>query len=167
MTSWIIMDLGKATARNYRRSRAIANKVLQQAKDEGEREIIGGMISDCQYVIDTLDRGHEPGSRRSIHRRSREQRTTPWDPLWFQSYASPGSTGSPTTLSDHERYQIEDALSTLSERERQCYVLHYGLCFTIGQISSEIGLSRSSVQTFIERAVKKINSEKESSLFLI
>jgi len=66
------------------------------------------MLSDVQFAIDWLN--------------------ITKDPLYMQSYAQPSVCGSPTTLSDHERFQLDDALSTLSEREKQAYTFRYGLC---------------------------------------
>ncbi|WP_430139068.1 sigma factor-like helix-turn-helix DNA-binding protein [Paenibacillus lautus] len=85
----------------------------------------------------------------------------------MQSYAQPAACGSPTTLSDHERFQIDDALSTLSEREKQAYILRFGLCFSLRQVALEMGITKSAVQTMLERSEKKIADNKANSLFLV
>lgn len=71
------------------------------------------MLSDVQFAIDWLNRGHEPDARRPIHHRSGRQRTITKDPLYMQSYAQLSECGSPTTLSDYEGFQIDDALHYL------------------------------------------------------
>lgn len=151
----------------YKEARAKLMKAKEQPMDEEDKKLINSMLSDVQYAIDWLHKGHNPGPRRGIHRRSGRQRTVTVDPLHMQSYAQPAACGSPTTLSDHERFQIDDALSTLSERERQAYMLRFGLCFTIGQVALEMDISKSSVQKMLERAIKKIDDNKANSLFLV
>ncbi|MNR93660.1 positive control sigma-like factor [compost metagenome] len=138
---------------------------LSKAQDQCDK--LNSFLSNLTFVIDWLYKGHEPNPRRAIHRRSREQRTILVDPLRMQSYAQPAACGSPTTIGDHERFQIDDALSTLSEREKQAYILRIGLCFTIGQTALEMGISRGAVKTMLDRAEKKILESKANSLFLV
>ena len=152
--------------KEYRRTRSDLMGAKLKACEE-DKEILGSMLSDVQLAIEWLQKGHDPGPRRGIHRRSGRQRTLTVDPLLMQSYAQPAACGSPTTLTDHERFQIDDALSTLSEREKQAYTLRYGLCFSIGQVALEMEVSRSSIQKMLERAEEKIKSNKENSLFLV
>lgn len=151
--------------KSYRETRSQLMGYKLTAPEE-EYPVINSMLSDVQFAIDWLQRGHNPAPRRGIHRRSRAQRTIVTDPLRLQSYAQPAACGSPTTISDHERFQIDDALSTLSEREKQAYILHYGLCFSIGQTAKEMGISRGAVETNLKRAKQKVNESKANSLFL-
>jgi len=138
----------------------------ESARDEAEKKTMSEMISSTQFSLDWLKNGFHPENRRGIHRRSMAQRTIPINPLYMQSFASPGSCGSYTTLSDYERFQIEDALSELSEQERQVFTLHRGLGFSLRQIALEMDLTKSSVQTCLERAEEKINRKKQNSFFL-
>lgn len=140
--------------------------MLDDAKLECEK--INWFMSNLTYAIDWLNNGFAPGPRRAIYRRSRDQRTLPIDPLYLQSYAQPAACGSPTTISDSERFRIDEALSGLSEREKQAYMLHKALGFSIYQTSQEMGgISKSTVQKYIERASKKIEEAKISNLFLV
>lgn len=140
---------------------------LKEDANDDDKKILSNMESDLRYVLDWLNSGRRPGNRRGIERRAIYQRTIPWDPLWIQSYMNPSSGGSHVKISEYERFQIDEALSTLSERERQCYVLHYGMCFSMSQIASELVVSKGTVQTYVERAEKKIIEMKENSLFLV
>ncbi|MCG7410588.1 RNA polymerase subunit sigma-24 [Paenibacillus sp. ACRRX] len=145
-------------------------KQLQRAKesslDTGDVRTLSEMISSTQFSIDYIKKGYYPENRRGIHRRSGQQRTTILDPLWMQSYASPASCGSHATLSDTERLQIDLALSTLTEQERQAYTLHRGLSFPLSQIALEMDVSKSTVQSYLDRADEKISLEKQFNLFL-
>lgn len=152
--------------REYRQTRSVIMAARLRAEEE-DSKIMGSMLSDVQLAIDWMEKGHNPGPRRGIHRRSGRQRTVTVDPLHMQSYAQPAACGSPTTLSDHERFQIDDALSTLSDKEKQAYILRHGLCFSIGQVAQEMLISRSSVQKLLERADQKVVHNKSNSLFLV
>lgn len=138
----------------------------REKAEPGDEEIIGEMMSSTQFAIEWLEKGYHPENRRGIHRRSMQQRTISLDPMWMQSFASPASCGSYTTLSDFERFQIEDALAELTEPERQVYTLHYGLGFSLRQIALEMDRTKSTVQTHLERAEEKIARRKQNSFFL-
>lgn len=134
---------------------------------EEEKAIVGSMISDLQLSIEWMQTGLPPGRRRGIHRLSYQQRTTYLDPLYLQSYAQPAACGSPTTLSDSERFRIDEALHDLSEREKQAYILHKALNFSLYQTSLEMAVSKGTVQKYIERATEKIENAKATNLFLV
>ncbi|WP_143192199.1 sigma factor-like helix-turn-helix DNA-binding protein [Paenibacillus helianthi] len=128
---------------------------------------LNSMIYDVQLAIDWLRLGHNPGPRRGIHRLSMDQLTIPVDPLRMQSYAQPAACGSPTTLTDSERKQIDDAMAVLSQREKQCFTLKHGLCLSLKQIADELQISRGAVQEYIEKAERKLKEPIQTSLFLI
>lgn len=135
--------------------------------DKAEREIIGGMISDCTYTIDWLRTGRRPGNRRGIERRAAYQRERPIDPLHLQAYYSNSTAGSPANLSSHERFLIEDALRTLTPLERECFEMAYGGCQSHAEIALMLGLSKGNVSTILDRANKKISVNMANSLFFL
>lgn len=151
--------------KKYREARSVLMGYKLRCPEE-EKAIVGSMISDLQLSIEWMQTGLPPGRRRGIHRLSYQQRTSYLDPLYLQSYAQPAACGSPTTLSDSERFRIDEALHGLSERERQAYMLHRGLCFSIGQTAQEMNVTRGAVQTLLKRAEEKIKKNKEENLFL-
>lgn len=162
---WSVLDLGKATALNYERSRLGAERAYRRA-DADDKKVISGMVSDCEYVIEWLSTGRRPGNKRGIERRAAYQNEKLMDPVRMQSFASRSTAGSPSNLSDWERFQLEDALSTLSPRERECYTLAHGECFSYAEIGMMLFISKASVQDYVERAQKKITEALNTSLFL-
>ncbi|MED5053793.1 sigma-70 family RNA polymerase sigma factor, partial [Anoxybacillus rupiensis] len=58
-------------------------------------------------------------------------------------------------ITSWDRERIEDALSVLTDREREVYLMSRGYCLTYSEIASYLCISSSSVQTMIERAEKK------------
>lgn len=129
-------------------------------------DTINAFISNVMYVIAWLSRGHAPAPRRGIHRRSRQQREILIDPLKMQSYANPAACGSPTTLSGWDRFMIDEAMRKLSERERDCYIMKYGHCFSERQIASMLNISQPVVHEYVRKAEKKINENLNNNLFL-
>lgn len=115
------------------------------------------MAADCEWTIKWLESGRRPGNKREKL----------MDPVRMQAYISQSSAGSPANLSDWQRFQIEDALSRLSERERECYVLAHGECFSFSEIAGMLGVSKGSVEVYVTRAQRKISDDLQNSLCLV
>lgn len=131
-----------------------------------ERQLLSEMIGDVEYVIEWLETGRRPGNRRGIERRAAYEREKPMDPVRMQAFVARSTAGSPCNLTEWERFQLEDALSSLTERERECYVLTHGECFSFEETARLLGISKSSVQTHVKRAQEKIRERVATSLFL-
>ncbi|KQL55955.1 MULTISPECIES: sigma factor-like helix-turn-helix DNA-binding protein [Bacillaceae] len=135
-------------------------EVYRQALDKGDTEeknefdVVGGMISDLNYSVEWLKRGRRPGNRRGVERQSVYQRTALLDMNLFPSMDL--DNGRERPIDDKDKRAMVDILWLLSNRERQCYVLHMSYGMTYAEIAKEIGVTRASVQKFVERAKKKI-----------
>ncbi|MBE7897273.1 RNA polymerase subunit sigma-24 [Paenibacillus polymyxa] len=160
-----IVDLGAATSLNYHKSLNIARRLYAKA-DADDKKVISGMISDCEYVEEWLNTGRRPGNKRGAERMAAYQRERPVDPLRMQAYVQRNHAGSPANLSEWQLFQIEDALSTLSPRERECYTMAHGQCFSRSQIAEFLDITRDSVTEYVERAQKKVAQAVSESLFL-
>ncbi|WP_197260977.1 sigma factor-like helix-turn-helix DNA-binding protein [Brevibacillus laterosporus] len=134
---------------------------------ESERHYLSEMISDVEYVIEWLETGRRPESKRGIERRAAYEREKPVDPLRMQAFVFRGTAGSPCNLTEWEKEQLEDALCCLSARERECYILTHGEGFSFEETARFLCISKSSVQTLVTRAQNKIANRVVSSLFLV
>ncbi|WP_197261522.1 sigma factor-like helix-turn-helix DNA-binding protein [Brevibacillus laterosporus] len=134
---------------------------------ESERHYLSEMISDVEYVIEWLETGRRPESKRGIERRAAYEREKPVDPLRMQAFVYRGTAGSPCNLTEWEKEQLEDALCCLSARERECYILTHGEGFSFEETARFLCISKSSVQTLVTRAQNKIANRVVSSLFLV
>ncbi|MGG1444357.1 sigma factor-like helix-turn-helix DNA-binding protein [Brevibacillus laterosporus] len=134
---------------------------------ESERRYLSEMISDVEYVIEWLETGRRPESKRGIERRAAYEREKPVDPLRMQAFVYRGTAGSPCNLTEWEKEQLEDALCCLSARERECYILTHGEGFSFEETARFLCISKSSVQTLVTRAQNKIANRVVSSLFLV
>ncbi|NGQ95026.1 sigma-70 family RNA polymerase sigma factor [Brevibacillus sp. SYP-B805] len=162
--------------REYKETRRVLKRAYE-ARREGEkvlddrtlaeRQILSEMIGDVEFVIEWLETGRRPGNRRGVERLAAYQREKPMDPIRMQAFVANSTAGSPANLTEWQRQQIEDALCILSERERECYVLAHGECFTHSQIADMLGITKSSVDTHIKRAQQKISERVMNSLFLV
>ena len=160
--------LGPADVVTYQASKKALQEIDTSSYSESERAHVNAMIRDCEYVIRWLQTGHNPSPQRGVERRAGHQREKLVDPLIMQSYVQRGAVGSPTTISDSDRQLLEDALSVLSPRERECYVLAHGQCFSHAEIANMLGIDRGNVAKFIQRAQTKLSRQYfQTSLHLV
>lgn len=59
-------------------------------------------------------------------------------------------------VSDEQIKIVQRAIMNLSERERDCLILHIGQGMSMSEVSEQLGISKASVQTYIKRAREKI-----------
>lgn len=142
---------------SYRRTCRVIEKAHQSASDLGEKKLLSGMLSDCRFALEWLDTGRPPGNRRGIERRACYQREKLTDPASIQVYADNRIYSQPALLTNRQRARLEFVLSRLSIRERDCYVLAYGECFSYSQIAAMLQITKGSVGQYILRAQKKIS----------
>jgi len=183
--SFTVKDLGGATALTYRKTRLAAQRSYNSMKEsvdvlknrliqtedekaslklqtqidalESEKKVLSEIISDCEFVEEWMVTGRRPGNKRGIERQSAYRREKLMDPTHMQSFVQPEACGSPSTIGETERERIEEALNTLSTRERECYILSHGHCYSFSEIAKTLKITKSSVQKFITRAQDKIS----------
>ncbi|GED53522.1 sigma-70 family RNA polymerase sigma factor [Brevibacillus borstelensis] len=154
----------------YKETRRMLKRMHKECQGKYEvtgRQILSSMIREIEWVIEWLETGRRPGNRRGIERRASYQKEKLMDPIRMQAFVARSTAGSPSNLSEWQRQQIEDALCVLSERERDCYLMAYGECFSHAEIARLLGITKSSVDTHIRRAQKKISERLTNSLFLV
>lgn len=145
----------------YKHTRRILRAVRTLNTDQNERQIINEMISDCNYVVEWLQTGRRPGNRRGIERLAAYQRERPTDPIILQAYIARTSAGGAVqaaSVTDEDRERIEQVLSQLTPRERDCYLLVIGNGMAYSYAAKMLNLKKSSVQWFVESAKKKITA---------
>ncbi|BCB04783.1 sigma factor-like helix-turn-helix DNA-binding protein [Bacillus sp. KH172YL63] len=149
-------------------------KLMLDGASERDQSLLNGMIRDLKYSIEWMETGREPGSKRGVERLAAYQRERPLDPLLMQRFfRSQGETyvwdkaENESVISSAEKEVIEDALSVLTGKEKEVYLMSRGHCLSYSQIANYLCISSSSVQTMIERAEKKIIKRKNDSLFCL
>lgn len=145
----------------YKDTRRTLRALRTLVTDGAERRIVGDMIGDCEYSLQWMQTGRRPGNRRGIERRAAYQREKLMDPILMQSFVQSSTGGSPANLSEDQRTRIGQVLSGLTVRERECYMMAHGECFSLAQIAEMIGISKGTVYTYVLRAQKKITTKLE------
>lgn len=150
-------------------------RLLQQSASVEDNKLLGGMASDISYALEWMQTGRRPGNKRGIERRAAYERERPFDPLLMQRYFRSMDDNlyswdthiqeDAVTAVDRER--IEDALSVLTEREREIYLMSRGNCLSYSQIARYLGIQKTSVQNRIESAERKIARHIRVSLFCV
>jgi RNA polymerase sigma factor (sigma-70 family) len=135
----------------------IAYRKTLDREDPAEKlevSIVGGMISDLQYGMDRM-RGKHPESRRGVQAtdayRYAELRDMDLIPALDLSIDEPEHT-----ISDEQKRKLIQILLKLSDRERQCYLLHTAQGMSWAEIGKELDISKATVQTHIKRAQAKV-----------
>ena len=109
---------------------------------DDEARTVSGMLSDMRYALDWMRRGRRPGSRRGAER--------------HDIYRRRELLASAEPLTDEDRRKLLDCVAVMTERELTCWLLHMAHGLTYSEIGDRLGVSRASVQKFIERARSKV-----------
>jgi RNA polymerase sigma-70 factor (ECF subfamily) len=107
-----------------------------------ESKTVSGMLSDMRYALDWMRRGRRPGSRKGAERRDIYRRRE------LLAQVEP--------LTEEERQRLIDCVAVMTERELTCWLLHMAHGLTQNEIADRLGVSRTSVQQFLNRAKSKI-----------
>lgn len=122
-------------------------------------KIIGGMISDLKYAIEWLETAREPGTRRTISNRSRYQRTSLLAEIEKLSYLVTIEQENRRQATEDEIERITAMLNNLSDKERAAYLAVKGQNLSYAKAGEILGVSKASVQTYVNRAQDKIDNQ--------
>lgn len=133
------------------------------------------MISDINYALEWMSTAKQPGKTREIERRAAYEREKPCNPLLMQRYVCStvipvyewGTETKESVISEWDRIQLEDVLSTLTDNEKEVYIMSRGKCFTQEKIAVMMGVSRNTVKKALLRADNKFGKRLSESLFCI
>ena len=136
----------------------------RKTADKTDDALYSGMESDLRYALQWMKTGKEPGTIRGIERQSGEVREVSVDPIQMQRYFR--STDSmdyawdnhdqENAVSRSEKERLEFALSSLTEHQKEIYMLVRGRAFTYAQAGKIMGLKKSAIQSAIDKADTKI-----------
>lgn len=140
-------------------------KQAYETADPEEKKIIGGMIRDMEYAVKWMENGRDPGR---MHMDAERTRVYLNDPALMDAVQHDVlNKGVHEQISQMDRERIEDALCELTKREKEVYILAKVEMFSFGEIAELLKVSKTSAQTYLNRANKKIELRKGKSLFLI
>jgi positive control factor len=156
----------------YRKSLRLANKMKRELenkknltlREEEDINVISSMISDLEYALEWMRSGRNPDSRRGIDKKG----VYLTDPAILDVLPVPNIFKSMAKeITDFDREIIDDALCTLTSREKDIFFMIKVEGLTFENTADLLGVKKSTVQTHLERAEKKIEQRKHESLFLV
>ena len=122
---------------SYRRS---LNRDNPDEADEART--VSSMLNDMRYSLDWMRRGRRPGSRKGAEKHDIYRRRELIESM------------QPMTAEEERR--LIDCIAVMTERELTCWLLHMAHGLTFQEIGDRLGLSRRTVQQYVERARKKV-----------
>ncbi|MFX3616114.1 MAG: sigma-70 family RNA polymerase sigma factor [Sporolactobacillus sp.] len=139
---------------DYRRSIRLMKQALTKAQSETEVKTITEMISGMHFALEWIHCGFNPYHKRGVYQRAE---VCFMDPDLMDAIKLETKPKKSRELSDMERIDINIALSKLTERETDIYVMHHAEMLPLDEIADLLGVKKSTVATTIRRAQKKIN----------
>jgi RNA polymerase sigma-70 factor (ECF subfamily) len=151
MKTWV-EKLRKEYAQSEKKLDAY-RKTLQDPEMMDELAIVEDMIADMHYAMEWMRTGREPHKRRGLDIHDAYSRS-----ILMDMELLPASTTARQELRATESQKVElvQILMKLSNRERQCFLLHTAHGLSMAEIGKELKISKASVQKNIERARAKI-----------
>lgn len=146
----------KDLLKSYKITRRQLKQFHSSEESAAIRSYWSASIRDVDYIIEWLESGRQPVGLRGMERRSKKQREILVDPIKMQSYVRPGNGGCRVHVSEEERSLIDQYLSVLLDRERECYLMVYGGGLTHAKTAELLKISRGNVSTLLTRAQQKI-----------
>jgi positive control factor len=135
--------------------------------EEKDISLLNSMISSVEEAIHWLEHGRDPKAGRRGVDKTQVYKVDPsiLDKMIIDELYT--NTGTKTELSQREKEMIEDALCSLTAREKDIYILINQDLLTFEGVGELLGIKKTTVQTHYKRAVKKIVQRKSESLFLV
>lgn len=156
----------KKARKMYRAYKEI-NPTELTAKQATDKKLICSMISDLQFIIEWLEKGRQPGAKRGYDRRESYKRMLIKDPKIIETFYALVDREQDGVISEWDIERINDALSVLTNREKEIFLLNKVQLYSYEEIADLLGVTKSTVQTNMKRAENKIMKRKFESLFCL
>jgi positive control factor len=144
--------------------RELENKKKLTPRDDEDINAIAGMISDLEFALEWMRSGRNPEAKRGADKTG----VYLTDPAILDVLPVPNIIKSVAKeITDFNRELIDDALCTLTSREKDIFFMIKVEGLTYENTADLLGVKKSTVQTHLERAEKKIEQRKHESLFLV
>ncbi|WP_309087172.1 sigma-70 family RNA polymerase sigma factor [Domibacillus sp.] len=141
---------------------AIESKSELLEQDLQDKTLINSMITEMEFAIQWMASGRNPDARRGADRTG----VYTLDPKIIEVVVPNKVTSEERKLTEEEKWLLDDMLADLTARERDVFTLVKAERLTFEYTAELLGLTKSSVQTYLKRAERKIEDRKNSSLFL-
>lgn len=136
-------------------------ELLQQ--DIQDKTLINSMINEMEFAIQWMVSGRNPGAMRGADRTG----AYTLDPKLIEAVVPNRVASEERKLTADEQWLLDDVLGDLTVREKDVFTLVKAEGLTFEYTAELLGITKSSVQTYLERAERKIEDRKNRSLFLV
>src|SRR5690625_4779790 len=143
----------------YRLARKDLKKMLERLgdsdQDDLDRELITSMINSVSMIIDWLETGRNPYFQQGIDiRHAYDITRLPY--MDILPDIKEQVKRDPVEMTDEQVKIFRKVVSVLSDREWECFVMYYAMLRSMREIADELGISKSAVQVYINRARDKV-----------
>ena len=122
------------------------------------------MIDSMTYSLEWMTTGRQPNTYRGVDEKAVYQRRSYENidlipDIEMQLREENDINKKHLFMTKEEKIILADILSTFSLRERTCYILHEGQKMSMSAVADELGITKRSVQQYVERARKKVQEK--------
>ncbi|WP_018392488.1 sigma factor-like helix-turn-helix DNA-binding protein [Bacillus sp. 37MA] len=154
----------KQSLRSLREMKAaIESKPELSEQDNQDKSLINSMISETEFVIQWMVSGRNPDARRGADQTG----AYTLDPKLIEAVVPNRVVMEERKITADEQWLLDDVLGDLTEREKDVFTLVRAEGLSFEYTAELLGVTKSSVQTYLERAERKIEDRKNGRLFLV
>lgn len=141
----------------YKQSYKDLLKLEKRVNNINDRRIIKSMLRSTKEIIYWLETGYDPAEVRNDTRIDalvmdhRLMQNVVADALYYTE-----ETTETTETTDYNKERIRQALEGLTDNERTVFIMIKAELMSFSKVASILGISKSTVQSYLQRAEKKI-----------
>lgn len=124
-------------------------------RDNVDRTYINSMINSVTKIIEWLETGRNPYFQQGVDVKYAYDVTKLSNMDLLPDINEQIERKKPK-LTNEQRQTIIKVFRNLSDRERDCFILHHGAMMSMAEIAKQLGISKGSVQMYLNRAREKI-----------
>lgn len=132
------------------------NELTDSERDRLDKTKINSMINEMSYVIKWLETGRNPDELRGVNIKN-IYRLRYLENMDLLPDISQEFEREQLELTEEKKKILVQVFASLSDRERDCFILHVTQEMSMAEIAKELKISKSAVQIYINRAKDKIN----------
>lgn len=142
--------------RNKEQRRLLIEELTKLRIDKSH---INSMIDSTTYIIEWIKKGGNPEEMRGVNIRD-AYRIKYLSNMDILPDLTEQIERKPLELTEDKKRIIIKFFESLSDRERDCFILHVTQNMSLSEVGEQLGINKPSVQTYINRAKEKAEMVK-------
>lgn len=123
---------------------------------EIDKSYINSMIDSMSYSLEWMKNGRQPGVYRGVDKKDAYRVLQYEDMDIIPDIKEQYGERERLYMTSEQKEDLLHLLNRFSERERQCFIMYEAEQLTMQQIADELGISKATVQSYINRARTKV-----------